>query len=312
MSGEQRARGRRESPNGHTGTFVRTDRRGTPVTGARSARETTAPAGVKPLVVKLGGRALEAPGALREFAAALARLSRVTLLVHGGGAEVSAWCARLGIEARFADGLRVTDGPTLDVVAAVLAGLANKRLVAALRALDVDAVGLAALDGGSIVATPHPQADALGAVGAIGGVDPSLIETLLAQGRTPVLASVAADAAGALYNLNADDAAAALAGAVGAGDLVLLSDTPGLALGGAVVPALDSGALAAALAGPDVSGGMRPKLRAAAAALASGVERVHIAAWGGPDTLAAVLAPGGPGTTITAANAAPATEDAHA
>jgi acetylglutamate kinase len=271
----------------------------------------TAAIAAKAVVVKLGGRALEAPGALREFAATLAGLSRVTLLVHGGGAEVTSWCERLGVESRFEDGLRVTDAPTLEVVTAVLAGLANKRLVAALRALGVDAVGLAGLDGGCVLARPHADAGKLGAVGEVASVDPSLLRTLLAQGRTPVLASIAADAAGALYNINADDLAAALAGALGASDLVLLSDTPGVRLAGAVVSSLGAAALESALAGPHVTGGMRPKLRAASAALGAGVERVHIGAWSGPATLANLLAGTGEGTTITGATA-PATENVHA
>ena len=96
----------------------------------RNGDTAPAPATQRPVVIKLGGRALETPGAPGEFAAALAELSRVALLVHGGGAEVTAWCARVGIEARFEQGLRVTDAATLDVATAVLAGLANKRLVA--------------------------------------------------------------------------------------------------------------------------------------------------------------------------------------
>ena len=126
MSGEHHVPVRREPLNGHAGTQARKDRRGTPVTGMRSARETAAAATDKPVVVKLGGRALEAPGALREFAAALARLSRVTLLVHGGGAEVTSWCTRLGLESRFTDGLRVTDEPTMQVVKKTLNEIVNK------------------------------------------------------------------------------------------------------------------------------------------------------------------------------------------
>ncbi len=285
----------------------------TEVPGANGAgaRPNGPSARLRPVVVKLGGRALEAPGALREFAAALARLSRVTLLVHGGGAEVTAWSERLGIEARFENGLRVTDGPTLDVVTAVLAGLANKRLVAALRALGVDAVGLAALDGGVVLARAHPNAAQLGAVGEIEHVDASLLAALLAQGRTPVLASIAATSAGELLNLNADDVAAALAAAVGADDLVLLSDTPGLKLDGEVVPTLHVRDLDATLARPDVGGGMVPKLRAAAHAVTAGVRRAHIAAWSGPDTLATLLARGA-GTTLVAHDAPPIAEDTHA
>lgn len=254
----------------------------------------------RPIVVKLGGRALEAPGAADEFAAALAALARPAVLVHGGGAEVTSWCLALGLESRFADGLRVTDARTLEVVAAVLAGLANKRLVAALRARGVDAVGFAALDGGVLRVVPHARASALGAVGEVAGADPALLEALLAQGRTPVLASLGADA-GALLNVNADDAASAVAAALAAPELVLLSDAPGLRLGGQVVPILANGDIAAALARPEVEGGMRPKLRAAAAALSAGVARAHIACWNGPSTLASLLAGAGAGTTLLSA-----------
>lgn len=300
MSGESRARGGMRPAGGRNGTVARAERRATPLAGDRTAREEAPATRARPVVVKLGGRALEAPGALREFVLGLARLSRVTLLVHGGGAEVTSWCERLGLAPRFVDGLRVTDEDTLEVATAVLAGLANKRLVAALRAEGVDAVGLAALDGGTLVATAHPEARDLGAVGAIASLDASLLATLLADGRTPVLASVAADESGALLNVNADDAAAAIAVAVGASDLVLLSDTPGLVLHGRRVPALAAGELAGTLARADVSGGMRPKLRAAGAALQGGVARVHIAAWGGPETLEALLAGDGGGTMLHA------------
>ena len=281
---------------------MRADRRATPVARGRTAREDAPATRARPVVVKLGGRALEAPGALREFALGLARLSRIALLVHGGGAEVTAWCERLGMTPRFVDGLRVTDEGTLEVATAVLAGLANKRLVAQLRAHGIDAVGLAALDGGTIVARPHARAARLGAVGTIASLDASLLASLLEDGRTPVLASIAADERGALLNVNADDAAAALAGAVGASDLVLLSDTPGLVLDGAPVPRLSAGRLEATLARPDVSGGMIPKLEAAGAALAGGVARVHIARWDGPGTLTDLLAGAGRGTTLTAAS----------
>lgn len=284
---------------------ARGDRRAeTPVASSAPAWESASRLGANRMggpaaVVKLGGRSLEAPGALRAFAAELARLSRATLVVHGGGAEVSAWSERLGIAPRFEAGLRVTDAPTLDVAVAVLAGLANKRLVAALRAAGIDAVGLAALDGGTLAVEPHERSAMLGAVGRVCGADPSLLQSLLAAGRTPVVASIGAHA-GALLNLNADDAAAALAGALGASALVLLSDAPGVRLGGTVAPALSIAGVDAALAGPDVDGGMRPKLLAARAAIAAGVASVRIAAWSGPGSLAELLSDRGPGTRITA------------
>ncbi len=256
-----------------------------------------AAATARPTVVKLGGRALESPGAADELADELAGLAGRAVLVHGGGGELSAWCRRLGLEPRFVDGLRVTDAPTIEVATAVLAGLANRRLVARLRSRGVDAVGLSALDGGIAEVGPHPDAARLGAVGSVRDVRPALLESLLAQGRTPVLASIGA-CDGALMNLNADDLAAALAGALGADSLVLLSDTPGLVLDETLQADLDGDALDAALANPQVTGGMRPKLRAAQAALAAGVGRVHIAAWSGPGALASILAGSARCTTI--------------
>jgi acetylglutamate kinase len=254
-----------------------------------------------PVVVKLGGRSLEAAGAHDELAADLARLAGARLLVHGGGAEVTDWCARAGVVSRFEDGLRVTDADTLEVATAVLAGLANKRLVARLRARGIDAAGLSALDAGLLETAPHPDAARLGAVGVVTGADPRVVCALLGLGVTPVVASIGAHD-GALLNLNADDAACALAGALGARALVLLSDTPGVVLGGAPRAALAPAELDAALAGPEVTGGMRPKLRAARAALDAGVARVHVAAWHGPGTLERILA-GASGTVLT-----PATE----
>jgi len=252
------------------------------------------------IVVKLGGRALEAPESLGELAADVRTLiagGHAVVLVHGGGAEVSAWCARLGIEPQFHGGLRVTDPATLEVVCAVLAGLANKRLVARLRAAGIDAVGLAALDGGILDAAPHRDAASLGAVGEVAGIEPALIDALLARGSVPVLASVGA-AAGELLNVNADDFAAGLAPALDAATLLLLSDTPGLVLGGAVVPSLDRDALAATLDHPEVTGGMRPKLRAALEVLDAGVTRVAIAAWQGRGTLPRLVAGEAPATIL--------------
>lgn len=271
------------------------------------------------LVVKLGGRSLDSPGALAQCATELrggsrrGAAARPLVVVHGGGSEVTAWCARAGLEARFAGGLRVTDPPTLEIAAAVLAGLANKRLVAALRACGLDAVGLSVLDGGLARVRRHRDSAALGEVGEIEAVDASLLSQLLAAGRTPVLASLGDDGRGALLNLNADDVAAAVAASLPAGDLLLLSDVAGLRLGGELVTSLDTGALARALAHPGVTGGMVPKLRAAQAALAGGVARVHIAAWQGPGTIADVLAGTAVATTCSAGPLAlPANEESHA
>jgi acetylglutamate kinase len=289
---------------GSPGAVAGGDRRLTSDPRAATAELAAAPewaltGSLTPLVLKLGGRSLEAPGASRELAAELARLPGGRILVHGGGGEVTAWCARLGVAPRFLDGLRVTDPDTLEVAVAVLAGLANTRLVATLRAAGVDAVGLSALDGGTVEVERHADASRLGAVGQVVAVHPQLLETLLAQGRTPVLASIGA-VGEQLLNVNADDLAAGLAAALRARALLLLSDTPGLRLDGRVVARLAGDEIAAALAHPDVKDGMRPKLRAAAGAIAGGAQRVVIGAWAGPGTITALLDGEGGGTTLLA------------
>jgi acetylglutamate kinase len=253
-----------------------------------------------PVVLKLGGRALEGADAFAAFARELACVRVPVVLVHGGGAEVSAWMERAGLKPAFHDGRRVTDAATLEVATAVLAGLANKRLVAALRAHDVDAVGLAALDGGLVETVPHAEAEALGHVGEVSDVQPELLEMLLAHGRVPVVASIGA-CEGALLNLNADDVAGALAAALGARQLLLLSDTPGLRLAGSVVARVTANEARALLRHPEVEGGMRPKLAAAAGAVAGGAACARIARWDGPGTeasLSALLDGGTAGTIV--------------
>ena len=246
----------------------------------------------RPLVIKLGGKALEGAQALEELARALK--GHTAVLVHGGGHEVTAWSEKLGLAPRFEGGRRITDAPTLEVAVAVLAGLANKRLVAALRAHGVDAVGLSALDG---IATVE-RVPGLGEVGTVTAIDPSLLRGLLECGRVPVLASIGQEA-GVLLNVNADDFAAALAPALMARALVLLSDTPGLQLGGAVVREVANGDVEALLASPEVTGGMGPKLEAARAATKDGAcETAYIAQWSGADTLTALLEGKGTGTKV--------------
>ena len=258
-----------------------------------------------PVVVKLGGRALESDAALSELAADLARLPGPAIVVHGGGAEISSWCERLGITPHQVDGLRVTDHATLEVVVAVLAGLANKRLVAGLRHNGLDAVGLAGVDGGLIECAPHPRAG-LGQVGVPRAAHLGLVHGLCEAGRVPIIASIGA-LNGRLVNLNADDVAVTIAAAAGARDLVMLSDAPGVLLEGRRVAHLDAERLAGALAHADVSGGMRAKLLAISRALEGGVMRVHLGAWSGPGTLLRAFSDDWDGTRIAATAMSPLT-----
>jgi acetylglutamate kinase len=248
--------------------------------------------GNAPVVIKLGGRSLESPGADAELAASLMRLAAdgvPAVLVHGGGREVSDWCRRLGAEPRFDGGLRVTDAPSLEIAAAVLGGLANARLVARLAAGGVDAVGLGAGDGGLIDAAPHPESARLGHVGIARGVRSRVLELLLGAGHTPVVSSIGAHA-GHLLNLNADEVAGAIAAAVHARALILLTDVDGVSIDGRLVARLTRGELPALIGHAEVRDGMIPKLHAASSALAGGTSRVLIAAWHGAGTLPGLLA----------------------
>ncbi len=248
-------------------------------------------------VVKIGGRALETPDAAEQLAQAAARMPGRVVFVHGGGSEVTDWSTRLGIETRFLEGLRVTDTATLPVVVAVLAGLANKRLVAQFRAAGLDAVGISGVDGGILEITPHPDHERLGAVGVVTSVRTSLLKALLSAGWTPVVAGIGA-LNGDLYNLNADEVARAIAAGLRVDDLILLSDAAALRIDGKTVPRVKAAEIAGFLEHPQVTDGMRPKLRSAEAALKAGVGRVHIAAWSGADTLERILNGRGDGTVL--------------
>lgn len=230
----------------------------------------------RPVVLKLGGRAQAG------CAAAVARLWRERplglVIVHGGGDEVSALQRALGLETRFAGGRRATSEQDLDVVRMALSGLANKRLVASLVARGVPAVGISGEDDGLLDARIAFRGT-LGRVGAPHHVDVSLLRHLVVGGFVPVVSPVARDGAsetGAALNVNGDDAAAAIAGALGASELLLVSDVPGVRIGGEPAAALDAGAARAAIATGEAAGGMAAKLEAALLALDAGVPRVRV------------------------------------
>jgi len=245
------------------------------------------------VTIKIGGVA-------GQHADSLAWLARnappETVVVHGGGNEVAEWSRRLGLEPRTHDGLRVTDPDTLEVVIAVLAGLVNSRLVAALEAEGRSAVGLTGADGALLRLRRRPSE--LGEVGEVVGADASLLETLVAAGRLPVVASIGLHE-GALLNVNADEVAGAVAGARG-GLLLLCTDVPGVQRDGELLDRLDAPAAEAMLADGSASAGMRPKLRAALVAAAAGCE-VRIVDGRSVSTLAIALEGGSAGTLVTAA-----------
>jgi acetylglutamate kinase len=268
-----------------------------------------------PMVVKLGGSLLEDTvrrAAALDALAARARAARSKrwsegplVLVHGGGKQVDAWLARLGVPRRVHQGIRITDAPTLDAVVAVLSGLVNSMLVAELSARGVRAFGLSGIDGRLLQAVPmEPVRESEGVVdyghvGRIACADPRPVRALIRSGYVPVIASLALGPQARLLNINADAAASAIASALEARRLVFLTDVEGLLdTQGQRVARLSAARARALLEGPAVSGGMRPKLQACLEALASGVTQILIA---GPGAQQSALLRGQGGTRLVAA-----------
>lgn len=251
-----------------------------------------------PLTVKIGGVAGAHAAALRRL---VAEADASAVLVHGGGNEVGAWSARLGLAPSFLDGRRVTDTETLEVVVAVLAGLVNTRLVAQLGAWGRPAVGLTGADAG--LARVARADAAWGAVGDVAAADATALDALLATGLTPVVASVAALPDGSLVNVNADELAGAIAAARG-GTLLLLTDVAGVERDGATLERLGEADAEAMLADGSAAAGMRPKLRAALLAARAGCE-VRIVDGRDLAAVGAALAGAAAGTQILAATGTP-------
>jgi len=217
------------------------------------------------VVVKLGGTTLADQKQVLAEVALVAR-RRPVVLVHGGGKRMTEWLERLGVPTRFEGGLRVTDPAALEVAAAVLRGVVNSELVAALRDVGCDAVGLSGVDGGLLIGERLPH---VGLVATVTGIRRDLLDSLLVAGQVPVVAPLARDQEGVVCNVNADDAAAGIAAGLGARQLVLMTDVDGVR--GADGHKLDSITVAEAealIADGTIRGGMVPKVKAALAALA--------------------------------------------
>ncbi len=232
-------------------------------------------------VVKVGGNELDRPGWLDALARSVVDAGPA-VIVHGGGRAISAHSARLGLPVEKRDGLRVTSPDVVKVVEMVLAGPVSRAIVAALRGAGIDAVGVSGVDGGVLVAERYDEK--LGAVGKVASVRPDLLTALLIAGFTPVVAPVAPGADGTILNVNADDAAASIAAALSAAELLFVSDVPGVELDGVIVPEMTPAEIESAINRGSVTGGMTAKLRAGAAAMGTGVGRVRI---GGLEMLAA-------------------------
>jgi acetylglutamate kinase len=243
---------------------------------------------MKPVVLKFGGELLEDPQRLGALAATMAKLVRNTpvVIVHGGGREIDASLARVGIEKRQVEGLRITDDATLEIVVGVLAGLVNTRFVAALGAAGVSAVGLTGADAGigRVKAAPlHRTTDGtmvdLGRVGEPIGKDmPSLLTDLCRKGYVPVVSSIGASRAGELFNVNADTLAAHLAGRLKSPRLIVAGATAGvLERDGSTIADMTFRDVDALVATGGATAGMVAKLAACRHAIENGTREVFVA-----------------------------------
>ena len=250
-----------------------------------------------PLVVKLGGTTLAEQRPLLEEVARVSR-RRPVVLVHGGGVRLTEWLERLGVPTHFEGGLRVTDARSIEVAAAVLGGLVNSELVAALRGMGVDAIGLSGADGGLLVGR---RIEGLGLVAHVVGIRRYLIDPLLAAGSVPVVAPLTLDETGTLCNVNADDAAAGLAAGMAA-SLILLTDVDGVRDGAGRRLASVTGAEAERLIDRGViERGMVPKVRACLEAVGGGAREAVIADGSAPAALERAIRDRSHGTRFAAA-----------
>ena len=234
----------------------------------------------KIIVVKYGGSAMSNEELQKNVIKDVTLLKLVgfkPIIVHGGGKEISRW---VGKEAKFVNGLRVTDEETMEIAEMVL-GRVNKRLVTMVQELGVKAVGISGKDGGLIgVDKKYSDGEDIGFVGDIKNVNPKILCDLLEKDFLPIVAPIGLDEHFATYNINADDAACAIAKAVGADKLVFLTDIEGLYKDindkGSFIPRITVSDADALIRGGLIGGGMLPKLGNCTSAVKNGVNRVHI------------------------------------
>ena len=259
-----------------------------------------------PLVIKLGGAAIDRARDMPELWRALGALHEAEVaqgsgvaIVHGGGAAVDRLLDTLALPTVRHEGIRVTPDDQIDHVVSVLAGTVNTALVGALRAAGARPVGLSLADAGLTEA--EAISPKLGRVGAVTGGDPAIAHTLWREGFLPVVSSIGADAAGAPLNINADDAAGALGAILGARAVVFLTDVPGvLDRSGALIESMTPAEAEALIADATIAGGMIAKVRAAIRATEAAGAQAVIAPWSDPKVLAAFSEGRAPGTSILA------------
>ncbi len=234
------------------------------------------------VVIKYGGAAMKDSSLKDKVIRDIIFLACVgvhPVVVHGGGPEINTWLDKLGIEAQFKDGLRVTDAATMDVVEMVLVGRVNKELVSLINQAGGQGVGLCGKDGNLVKARRVDKED-IGFVGEVSKVNVKIVHSLVTNNYIPVISSVAADDKGQAYNINADTFAGEVAAALGAEKLILLTDTAGILENyqdpSTLITKLDIKQARDLIAQGIVAGGMIPKVNCCVRSLAQGVRAAHI------------------------------------
>ena len=252
------------------------------------------------ILIKLGGTLLDAPESRNRLAREIAAVKDSVVVVHGGGKQMTRYLAEKGIESTFVNGLRVTTPEVVDAVLKIFAGSVNHELVASFIAAGAQAVGLSGIDG--LLVEAEQMSPELGFVGRVVRSNGQLLELLCANGFLPVVACVAADRKGQIYNVNADQLAVACAAGIGADRLLFLTDVEGvLGADKEVQPTLTPTQCRDLITSGVATGGMLAKLNAAMEALDQGVKEVVIAP-GGIAGVVTKLTSGEPaGTRITGA-----------
>lgn len=243
------------------------------------------------VVVKYGGHAMVDEQLKEDFARDMTLLKLVGLhpvVVHGGGPQINLVLDQMGIAPKFVRGMRMTDGPTMDVVEMVLGGKVNKAIVAQINQQGVKAVGLSGKDGGLIQAkkmkivfqednTKPPEIIDPGMVGQVTRIHPAIIQTLTKEGFIPIIAPVGVGEKGETYNINADLVASHMAMALNAGRLILMTDVDGvLDDNKKLISSINAARIEKMIAEQQITGGMIPKIECAVEALKGGVKKVPI------------------------------------
>lgn len=259
------------------------------------------------VVIKYGGSAMTDPATRLQVLKDIVLLRLVgmnPIVVHGGGPEINAMVDRMGMETTRVQGYRVTDAATMEVVEMVLSGKTNKSIVQDINSFGGNAIGLSGKDGHLLRVTKYqPDGIDIGFVGEVAEVRPQVIRDLVAAGYLPVITPIGVDAEGQSYNINADTAAAAIAGALDAQKFIMLTDVPGVLLDlknpDSLISSLTVSDAQTLIETGQISGGMIPKITACLDALQRGVARCHIVDGRQPHALLVELfTDGGVGTMV--------------